>query len=568
MKKIFVNKNEGVAEVVEKIIGEEEADLILVVPKDSRLKESASNFHLIKREAASSGKNILLESVDEEILMLARASDLDAARPFFEGEHKGPSLSDIVPARAEEERRSSAAAAKSQSIEDGQPPPAIHAEPRPGKATSRVFHEAADAPQKAKSSAGAFTARAKGAEVVKIVSGAAVKRGFIAEKISGRRINFKLMLVIAIPVLVIAAVFLVVNNFFNKADITINFTKIPWNYERAFSADKSVSALDFSNNILPGEVFSDSKNTVQLYPASSHETVSEKAQGTITIYNAYSSSPQTLVATTRFATSDGKIFRIEKAIVVPGAQITNGNITPSSIVAQVVADKTGAEYNIGPTSRLTIPGFKGTPRYNGFYGELKQGTSGGFVGVKAMPTADDIARAKAGTTAVLRNTFDNPITSAYPANCKILDGAEQFNITDMKVNTDTNASGSFSVIGRATNVVLCFRESGDKSLKSLLSAVAAKNNPNMVFDDLQISYNQIKADPKNGKETFYVTASGTLKPDFSADDFKSSMLGRKVGDARSLLAALPNLASAKISLWPFWLWSVPANPNRVKIIVN
>lgn len=362
---------------------------------------------------------------------------------------------------------------------------------------------------------------------------------------------------------------MIVNNYFNKADVVITFTRTPWSYEHAFSADKSVSNVDFNKNILPGWIVTDTKNTVQLYPASSNKDVSQKAQGTITIYNAYSSAPQTLVATTRFATPDGKIFRIPASVIVPGAQINNGNIIPSSIDATVVADVAGEGYNVGPVSKLTIPGFKGSPRYDGFYGELKSGTSGGFIGEKAVPTADDIAKAKDKTTAALRSALDNSLTAAYPTDCKVLDGAEQFNVTKLKVDEDTNASGSFSVLGEANILVLCFRETGEKSLDSFLSAAAAASNPNMVFDgNPQINYSQIKVDFKNGKETFDVSASGDLKPDFSADDFKSSILGKNVSDVRSAIAALPHLASAKVSLWPIWLWSLPANPNHVKITVN
>ena len=59
--------------------------------------------------------------------------------------------------------------------------------------------------------------------------------------------------------------------------------------------------------------------------------LNEKARGSLTVYNEYSSSPQTLVATTRFESPEGKIFRIEKNIVVPGAKIEEGKIIASTI---------------------------------------------------------------------------------------------------------------------------------------------------------------------------------------------------------------------------------------------
>ncbi len=552
MKKLFVDKNEGVAEIVERIISDEEVDLILVIPKNSRLRESVSNFHLMRREAAASGKNIFVESVDDEVLALSKSANIAATHSFFEGEHKSSPLLDIVPRgpkpKKEEESKVSVQPDRSRKEKEEKPPAVLY--------------------EKEKGSVGAVAEQKTGAEKIvgkfnigefqKISAGAAERKHAI----------FRATFLIGVPILILGAIFLVVSNFFNKADVTISFAKIPWSYEHAFSADKSVSGIDFNNNILPGWVVSDSKNTVQLYAASSKKAVSEKAQGTITIYNAYSSERQTLVAATRFVTPDDKIFRITAGIVVPGAQIKNGKIIPSSIEAKVVADQPGAEYNFGPVSRLTIPGFKGSPRYDGFYGELKNGTNGGFVGEKAVPTADDVAKAKDKTTAVLRNNLDSSFAAAYPADCKILDGAKQFNVTKLKVDENTNADGNFSVFGEANILVLCFRETGEKSLKSFLLAAAAKNNPSMIFDSLNVEYSQIKVDFKNGKETFFIAASGALKPDFSPDDFKSKVLGQKVGDARSAISALPNLAAAKISLWPIWLWRIPSNPDHVKITVD
>ena len=69
------------------------------------------------------------------------------------------------------------------------------------------------------------------------------------------------------------------------------------------------------------------------------------AKGNLTITNKTSIS-QSLVATTRFLSKEGVLFRLEKSVIVPA----NG-----SVVASVYADKIGASGNI-PASHFTIPG--------------------------------------------------------------------------------------------------------------------------------------------------------------------------------------------------------------------
>lgn len=117
--------------------------------------------------------------------------------------------------------------------------------------------------------------------------------------------------------------------------------------------------------------------------------VSRKASGRVMIYNAYTSQPQSLVAGTRLETPDGKIYRLDKSIIIPGAKIEEGKITPSEIEVTVYADKPGAEYNIGLTDFI-IPGFKDPTKRERIYGRSKTEMTGGFVGDVPVVTENDI----------------------------------------------------------------------------------------------------------------------------------------------------------------------------------
>ena len=56
-----------------------------------------------------------------------------------------------------------------------------------------------------------------------------------------------------------------------------------------------------------------------------------KASGQIIVYNAYNDNNQKLIKNTRFETPDGKIYRIQASIIVPGTKVEEGKI--SSILA-------------------------------------------------------------------------------------------------------------------------------------------------------------------------------------------------------------------------------------------
>src|SRR3989344_114319 len=97
MKKIFVDKKETAPAVVEKIIAEPESEIVLIVPQNAALKDSVDNFHILKREAEALRKTIVVESVDESVLALAKKAKIESSHPLFSRRGNGRSLSDIIP---------------------------------------------------------------------------------------------------------------------------------------------------------------------------------------------------------------------------------------------------------------------------------------------------------------------------------------------------------------------------------------------------------------------------------------------------------------------------------------
>ncbi|MDO8504622.1 MAG: hypothetical protein Q7S36_02090, partial [Candidatus Liptonbacteria bacterium] len=355
------------------------------------------------------------------------------------------------------------------------------------------------------------------------------------------------------------------SGLFARATITIDFEEIPWEYSSVVLADPSVSKVNAEKGVLPAELFETNKNLTHLFPASAVRDVEQKAKGRIWIYNAFSSADQMLVATTRFETPNGKVFRILENITVPGAEIKDGKIIPSSIETDIVADKPGETYNVGPVARLAVPGFKGTPRYQGFYGELKNQTSGGFIGKKPVPTADDIKKAKEKTEELLRAGLETSFTAAYPKEYKILDGASRIEILRLTINQETDAKGNFSVFGEAKMSAFGFKE---EDLRGLLVAVANKSEKDTDFKELELEYSGSKPDFSKEVFGFTVSSRGSLWPKFSPEDFKAGILGKKVGEAQLAIAALPRFSGGKVALWPIWLKSVPRDPEKVEIIVE
>ena len=541
MQRISIDKKDGVPKIVEKILESPDSELLLIIPAKSALKDSEANFQLLKREAEAAEKHISIESIDKEVLALARKAKIEAIHPLFRDDVGARSLSDIIPLETSRNQAK-------------QPEVLPEKQERRKKETSA--YEASKKMVEAEPEEEVRQASEEG------------DRGLFSPESEQRRTRprwVKVVAVVLIAALVAVGGGWALGQAFGKAEVTISFKKTPWQYQDSFSASKAFAKINVDARTLPAEAFFQNKNGTWLFPASGRAQVSQKATGKIIIYNAYSASPQTLVAATRVMTPDGKMFRLDAKVVVPGAGVKNGIIAPSSIQADITADKAGEDYNISSTDHLTIPGFKGTPRYKGFYGVLSGPASGGSVGEKQIPTDKDIAAAKDKASQNLRDGLQVAFLNNRPDGFKILDGASQIQITKLTVGKVADQNGNFTVFGEAQFKAVGFKES---DFKTLLQTLAAKDYPGTTFRDLQVNYANVKANFDAGQLSFSVTAQGVLGPVFSADDFKSKIVGHPISEARQTILALPDLSSAKISLLPFWLYKLPANTQKVKVVAD
>jgi hypothetical protein len=575
MKKIIVDKNEGIAEVIDRILNEPNGEVSIVIPKGSALGRSVSNFHLLKREADSAGRAIVIESVDETILAFAKESGIESSHPLWKGVRGAGGFSDIVPRRDED-----SAAPMRGDMDDDEEEEEEDEKPSPknmpivtggrGKKAEPIAEEEAEVDDDED-----LEILGEKEESEKMTGHGPMpirSRFFDAtpdleeEDREPRRFPTKTVMVI-LGVIVIAAIGAYVTSvFFDHADITINFKQTPWSYQDNFTASKSAVGITPANNTIPAQIFTTTKNVTESFPGSLVAQVSQKAQGTITIYNAYSAAPQDLVATTRFLTPDGKIFRITQNVTVPGETNTSGTLSPSSITAPIVADQAGPDYNVGPVAKLTIPGFQSDAgREAGFYGVITASTTGGFIGQRATPTAADITAAKASTTAILQSALQGGLAGTYPNNFKILDGATQVKVTTLTVNTSTDANGNFTVFGVATLQAIGFDQS---SLQNYLLSLAQAQDASSTFKTININYSDVTPNFTTGQVAFALSAQAQLEPAFTTADFATSIEGQSISAARGTIAALPQLADGEISMWPSWLWSIPSNPAKIHITVN
>ncbi len=289
---------------------------------------------------------------------------------------------------------------------------------------------------------------------------------------------------------------------------------------------------------------------------SEKKLMQSKAVGEITIYNNYSESTQKLVKNTRFE-SNGIIFRITDSVVVPGKV---GN-TPGSVAAKVTADSFGDNYNIKP-SRFTIPGFKNSSRYDGFYAESYKNMTGGAAGERYVVSDDAIALADTSMQNSLRDSLTKSLLAKSLEGYFYATNTMYFVYTNNLNDYESGKASEYQVYGTVYVLAVDSKSFSDRVAKVVNKSYDKK-------DEYRIqTYNDIIISPKSDiqkDKTITVKGKGNLIYAVDYEKVKRELLSKDETEYSSILSKFSSIEKADISISPFWVHIFPKNVEKLKV---
>lgn len=295
-------------------------------------------------------------------------------------------------------------------------------------------------------------------------------------------------------------------------------------------------------------------------PASGVESVKIKARGRITIYNKTSTS-QNLVATTRFQSTNGLIYRIEKGITVP----------PGQIDVAVVADQPGPTYNVANTD-FTIPGFKGGAKYTQFSAKVKEPITGGAIGNQPKVSPADLEKATAALEKQLLLTVAGKLKPQIPDGYVLFDGAVVANFTpEITANPAKPGEAMLKLKADATGIIFNGKELANFLAKQQVpdykgEPVDVTNWPTFKLTLLNNDNSDLTTAPKI---SFKLEGTGQLVWIFDAKDLKQKLQAAGVSNYKTVFTRdFPMIQTASIVFSPPWVRSIPSDPNRITVETN
>lgn len=317
---------------------------------------------------------------------------------------------------------------------------------------------------------------------------------------------------------------------------------------------------------LPYTLVSSTLQDSQTVQAGGTQDVETKAQGSVTVYNDYSTSPIKLIANTRFQTASGLIFRVPSTVVVPGKSGT----TPGQVSVTVFADQNGQQYNIGPVSRFTIPGLQSTPAmYSNIYAQSTASTTGGFSGQQAAVDPTTLANTVASLRAQLAQEAQTAASAQEASSSIVLPGLIQIAYQDLPQTPA--ASGSVQINEEAQITTPIFDQN------ALAQTIASEVGEDTQGLPLSIEggqtfsaegLNEASSSLGTAPFTFQLSGAATLIWQVDPIALTTALAGHDQNAFDTIITGFPAIESAHARVEPFWSSSFPTNPSDIDVVIQ
>lgn len=354
-------------------------------------------------------------------------------------------------------------------------------------------------------------------------------------------------------------------------------------------ADLNASELDShpSHTIGSYEVDATASATIT-YNATGEKFSGQNATGTITLINE-GENKWDLVAFTRLQSPDGVVFRTQQFTSVPAATEAGFGTLDVYVVADefdAYGDVTGDRGNIPAETHFILPGLRSSSQQV-LYGENTADMTGGDTLVTKYVTEEDLdaayLRVESELYDIAQSTLQDEVSrlnTEQGGNLVLLTGDFAFDTSDPSISLPDvvddeiesfEVSGSMvvSVVaynhGELVNILrneLKLRKSPEKQLKSI--------------DEDSIYYEIFELDDSAKKIKITASIKGieeyVLDPEEESGarlvkKIKDHIAGKPVKEATEYIQNLSEVNTVEIKSWPVWAPTIPSVPENIKIKV-
>ncbi len=307
--------------------------------------------------------------------------------------------------------------------------------------------------------------------------------------------------------------------------------------------------------------------------ASGEEYVESQAKGMLEIVKTTPGSER-LIKNTRFRSPEGRVFRIQESVVVPGAiKDASGTLVPGTIQAEVFADAVGQEFNLAAGTRFDVPGFQESnlnELYSSIYATNRDAITGGYKGQKFIINDNELGTARQELQLELRDQLLARINTEKPAGFTTFPNSVAF--TYEALPTVSYGENLVTIREQAVLQMPLFKqeEFANFLAKETISTYNREQVRILDTATLEFSYADLNTNSSNLANqtalTFKIVGKPTIVSEFDAEKLQADLAGKSKTSISTVLTAHPGIKSANVSSKPFWKRSFPEEPEDIIVI--
>lgn len=356
-------------------------------------------------------------------------------------------------------------------------------------------------------------------------------------------------------------------------------------------ADADINTIELSSHPTHTIASYKTESVVEIgidYNATGQLFSGENATGTITLINE-GENKWDLVAFTRLQSPDGIIFRTQQFVSVPAAT----EIGPGTLDVYVVADEKDADNqiigdrgNIPAGTHFILPGLRESSQVV-LYGENAAAMSGGETVVTKYVTAEDLDAAYTraenalydDVQSVLQTKIDG-LNTEQGTDLVLLTGDYAFETGDISItipDVENEQIGSFQVTGTMYVSGIAYNQS--ELINILRNELKLKKSPEKQLksiDEDSMYYEIIDVDEPASKIKITASIKGVeeyvLDPEEESGarlvkKIKDHIAGMPIEEAKEYMQDLSEVNTVEIKSWPVWAPTIPSVQENIKIKV-
>jgi hypothetical protein len=545
---IYLDNDDEITSVVDKLKGSDFASIDLVIPKEALVLKSVVNLKLLKRQAESLGKEITVVTQDKVGKKLAEqigipvidkpgdqpkevhmAEGDDTKKAAAAGAVAGVAAAGAAEAAIEmkEAAKPVAAAEESDGIE-------FKPEASPLEETAEVVTPTAKGEKKSDPSTTSTGS----------APGAAQGAGKPANK-KWWKFGWKTWAIIggfaALAVFVLGYIFVPLAN----VEVTLAAQKKSVDF--SFTVDKTYTSVDTTAQTMPGKLVTVEASKSQEYTATGKKDAGTKASGTVTIHNHnYSTDPFAINAGARIVTAGGLVFLTNSNVTVPKYTKVGAVITDGTVDVAVTASAPGEQYNVAGGT-MSIPGLGSSTA--DIYASSGANFSGGTTKKITYVTQTDVNTAKEDMAKQVETELVSEANKKAGTDVRLIDKAYKITQISATASPDVNGEGDkFTLTAKAKIDALVFTEADLTKLATAVLGDQIGSGKEIVDKSSLTSAAELESgDFDKGTMKVKISGEAYVAAKLAEDKIKTDISGEPNQKAIDYLKGLDGVSDAKIT---------------------